>query len=112
MIQAKFLPVLEATQETLAVEKVAQAAVRYDAEVFTGRNHALIMGALYDRFETLPANEEGRLEDGFVTNTGRFITRQEAMALAVSSGQLNARSKAVRGCIDGLESEVLDAAAA
>jgi hypothetical protein len=71
-------------------EKVVAAAIRVNGKVITGPMHALAlvraleMGILDDA--ALNAYYEGDLEslgieEGFVTTTGRFISREEAYEL-------------------------------
>lgn len=64
-----------------APEEVKESALRYQGEVFTGLLHVHAL----DNLETKYPNwqkDGGKVEDGFVTNRGRFIDRDEADKLA------------------------------
>jgi tartrate dehydratase beta subunit/fumarate hydratase class I family protein len=60
-------------------EKIAAAAIRLDGEIFTGRDH---LEAIMQMEETVPDWEtlDIRPEDGFVTNTGRYVEREMGLA--------------------------------
>jgi hypothetical protein len=63
-------------------ETIKSAAVKFaDGEVRTGKNHAEIVG------EIDPEDLRGS-DDGFVTNTGRYVSREEGMKIAKGSGQV------------------------
>ncbi len=63
-------------------ETIVSAAVKYsDGEIRTGKNHASI----------IDSNPDGDLrgsDDGFVTSTGRYVGREEAMTIAKKAGQV------------------------
>mgnify|MGYP005862301831 CR=1 FL=1 len=69
-------------------EKIDQAAIRLGEKIYTGKNHADAIIAMeeddpdWDTSETNP-------EDGFVTNTGRYVDRDEAGRIAKKAGQLS-----------------------
>ena len=70
-----------------AVEKVKIAAVRIGEDVFTGQMHFMAMDEAkrtLSNFDDL----KDTMEQGFVTTTGRFISRDEAGKLADEAGQL------------------------
>jgi len=80
---AEFVDELQPTNEV-----VAAAAIQLeDGTVLTGKNHARIVMENPDAFDGRDLTEFAG-NDGFVTNTGRYIDREEAMQLASSSGQL------------------------
>lgn len=63
-------------------ETVASAAVKLaDGEVVTGKTHGQIAADLGERDLT-------GADDGFVTSTGRYVTREEGMKLAKETGQV------------------------
>ena len=69
-----------------AGEKIVAAAVRTagkSPQIFQGLNHGLATSAAREA----GVARSSRLLDGFVTNTGRFVNRREAMTLARASGQ-------------------------
>ncbi len=69
------------------VENVVCAALEWQGKLFTGATHAL---ALLEFFAEHPDQEDQRwhAREGFLTNRGRFVDRQEAMRLAIDAGQL------------------------
>ncbi len=69
-------------------EKIDAAAIRLGEELFTGRNHT---EAIMNMEESIPdwKTSNIRLEDGFVTNTGRYVKRDEAGQIAKRAGQLS-----------------------
>jgi len=76
-------------------ERIVKAAVRFsDGEVRTGTNHAEIVGAIGDR-------DMRGSDDGFVTSTGRYVSREEAMKIARDNGQTTGKQ-------DGLTAERLE----
>lgn len=66
-----------------APETVSTAAVKLsDGEVVTGKTHGQIVADLGDRDLT-------GADDGFVTSTGRYVTREEGMKIAKASAQMD-----------------------
>jgi hypothetical protein len=65
-------------------DAIKEAAVRGRGKVFTGLFHADAMEKAFD--QGFPHEEY--LEDGFVTNSGEFLTRNEALQRAQDIGQL------------------------
>lgn len=67
-------------------EEIGQAAIRVGDRVFTGRWHGeaadAAMSAGYD-LERIDID----LDEGFITNQGRFLNRQQASELALANGQ-------------------------
>ena len=61
---------------------IVQSAIIKDGIVYTGKRHHNILGA---------AEPFGFLKDGkqgFVTDTGEFVTREEAARIAFDCGQI------------------------
>lgn len=71
-------------------ETIVSAAIKSkDGEVFTGRIHALAMEAAQGAGKEIGAKES---DEGFITSTGRFVSRSEAGQLAKSAGQMEVKS--------------------
>jgi len=66
------------------VERVKEAAIRKDGVVYTGRNHAEIL-----RDKTRPFGFLKCGEQGFATDSGRYVDREEAARVALASGQID-----------------------
>ncbi len=69
------------------VETIKEAAIQHEGKVFTGRNHPTIgiaMVANGDCKRPYPCGDA----QGFVTSTGRFVGREEAMRIALAAGQV------------------------
>jgi hypothetical protein len=68
-------------------EKVKEAAILIEGHIFTGQMHGI---AFNKARATMPNFEQVKdsIEQGFVTTTGRFVSREEAGVLADNSGQL------------------------
>lgn len=64
-------------------EEIAEAAIRYKGQIFTGRKHYMIMQKYYRETGDMIGGEEG-----FVTDTGRFVSRTEAARIAFAAGQI------------------------
>lgn len=63
--------------------RIAAAAVRVSGRTFVGTTH-------YEatlKLECFGSSAEDEREDGFLTDTGRFVNREEAFAIAVENGQ-------------------------
>lgn len=71
---------------------ITQAAIRYNGdEVLTAYRHYKIM---HLQAKLGIKTEFGHnAEDGFVTDTGQFVTRAEAKKIAIKSGQIPADFK-------------------
>lgn len=83
-----FVPELISGQEPEKVEKVAS---RFRGKIYTGEHHALIASDI--RKDTgLKLNMDDPLskevEDGFITSSGRFVSRIEALKIAREAGQV------------------------
>lgn len=85
---------------TPKIEKITAAAIRVNGEIFTGQMHFMA----YEKARlTIPNFEavQSTMEQGFVTTSGRFVSREEAGELADQAGQLEhleevSRAHAVR----------------
>lgn len=81
---AVLLPPPQVSEEVfggVTQERIASPAVRFaDGEVRAGNNHGQIVQ------EISPDDLRGS-EDGFVTESGKFLTREEAMTVARQAGQ-------------------------
>lgn len=81
-------------------ETVKSAALRIPStgEVFEGANHGHAFGDIMDKYPNLDMNNFGKLgiQDGFTTSKGRFISREEAMSLAIRRNQLNENAAKTR----------------
>ena len=65
--------------------RIAAAAVRVGDKIYIGSTH--FEASL--KFINLPGMSEAKTDDGYVTDTGRFLNREEAFWLALTSGQAN-----------------------
>ena len=90
-------------------ERVKVAAIRLNGEkgpVYTGHMHADAVVEAQKEYpgflsEDVPQEEWIPFESGFVTTTGRFVSREEAMEIAKKNNQaVNPKAK-------GLEAEYL-----
>lgn len=69
------------------METIKFAAIFVDGLVFIGKRHHNILLTLH---ECGYENGAAKLEDqGFVTNTGRFVNRTEAAQIALAAGQVD-----------------------
>ncbi len=83
--------------DELQPERVESAAYKMDdGTILTGRNHAEIVSKLQDKGVDLSdGNRAGdTMQDGFITDQGRFITREEAFKIADAADQLKPEQKA------------------
>ena len=83
------IPALQSNQPTTLPELVVCAACR---AVSNGKEHIVLGVRHFDRLmsetiETMGINDLD-FEEGFITNKGRYITRQEAMQLAIANNQI------------------------
>jgi hypothetical protein len=70
------------------VEVVKQAAISFDGQIFTGWMHGEAFSKARSEMPELVARVGDNFIDGYVTSTGRFVTREEAGRLADEAGQL------------------------
>lgn len=75
-------------------EKVVAAALSSGGVIFIGRNHGEAMERLIEERPDLASGLE--IEEGFVTTEGRFVTREEAHAIAEKEGQLKGLTDGAR----------------
>jgi len=68
-------------------EKVKEAAVSVDGQIFTGPMHFIAFDKARAALPNFEETEDSMLQ-GYITSTGRFVSREEAGALALSAGQL------------------------
>lgn len=67
------------------MEQIEKPAIRVQGgRIFTGKDHAEILITIHtEDMKMLNGREEG-----FVTNTGRFVSRREASSVAFKAGQI------------------------
>ncbi len=67
--------------------RIAAAAIIHDGRTWTGRRHHLIIRQIVAELgpEVAPINGE----QGFLTDDGRFVDREEAARIAFESGQMD-----------------------
>lgn len=87
-----------ASKDLLAREKIASPAIKDGEQVYTGKNHEEIRQSMPET-----ANKGADANTGFVTDKGRFVSREEADKLAKANGQFKQEVKAP----DALHSEEL-----
>ncbi|HEY4489064.1 MAG TPA: hypothetical protein VJA87_01125 [Candidatus Paceibacterota bacterium] len=75
------------------VEKITAAAIRCEGVIFSGSTHADAFLALKEKSPEWNWDEH-TLEDGFVTSSGRFVSREEASQIAKNANQLDHLSRA------------------
>lgn len=97
-----FAPIKDAVDVSAAPEKISAAALRSpDGKVFTGLNH----GEAFS--EAAKVGQSGNAtESGFITDSGRFVTREEALKIAGDADQIKRESQLKYK--DGLVAEQTD----
>jgi hypothetical protein len=74
-------------------ETIAQAAIRFEGKVYTlprpARHADLFMANVNKSFGGVLVSGLAGGEQGFTTNTGRFVDRQEAVEIARKAGQIS-----------------------
>lgn len=72
------------------IEKISAAAICCGDQVFTGPTHIAILRKI--TLLDVPAKQRCQMllsgEDGFVTDTGRFVSREEGFKIAKHSNQI------------------------
>ncbi len=63
--------------------KIASAAILENGKVFVGKNHASIVHAIFEE-----THKRVRGKQWFVTEDGKFVTREEAAKIALASKQI------------------------
>lgn len=61
---------------------IKHAAIQHNGKVYTGKRHRDIIANSH------PANDLSKGEQGFVTNTGIFVNREQAAKIAYHAGQI------------------------
>lgn len=74
-------------------ERIVEAAIRQDGEVYRGRSHSDVMKAMIKIAGIIKCNGE----QGFFTSAGRFVDRAEAAAIAIRAGQVDSDKVQRRG---------------
>jgi hypothetical protein len=64
---------------------IKAAAVLHNGEVWTGHRHAEIMRAIWAKHGAVQISQEAQ---GFVTDDGKFVGREEAARIALLAGQI------------------------
>lgn len=67
------------------MERIVKAAVRVGTEVYKGQSH---LQALEDFFQKTNQEVPDNAEDGFLTDTGRFVDFEETLRIGKANGQL------------------------
>ena len=70
-------------------ELVREAAILQDGKIYTGKRHDIIISQIVRKTGKKPVTGE----QGFVTNSGRFVSREEAAQIAFASGQIKKQKK-------------------
>jgi len=65
------------------MERIAGAAIRVVGKIFVGTTHFEATSKYLNLNEVIAHP----LEDGYVTDAGRFVDREEAFSIAVANGQ-------------------------
>ncbi len=65
-------------------EKIAYAAILQNGKIFTGFRHHLIVRDIVKELKIKPVTGE----QGFTTDSGRFVNREEAAIIALREGQI------------------------
>lgn len=79
-------PVKRGASSVEEPERVKSAAIKYKGDTYEGLVHAFAMNEIEDKFgPNIPHKD---LEEGFTTNKGRFISREEAFKLAKDKDQV------------------------
>ncbi len=66
-------------------ERIQAAALRYKGQVFTGPAHSFA----HDKLEKVfPSSNNKEIEQGFITNSGRFVNREDAFKIAQKAKQV------------------------
>ena len=84
-------------RDTAAAETIRSAAIRVNGELFEATHHADAIKAIQEKFNKT-FDEAVDLFDisddyGFVTNTGRFVNRDEANAIVSEAGQFKENAR-------------------
>ena len=66
------------------IERIEVSAVLHEGSVYTGKRHGDAIRAAVEATGKKPVTGK----QGFVTNTGRFVSREEAVKIALAAGQI------------------------
>ena len=70
-------------------ELIKKAAIQFpDGEILTGKGHDEILERDECLDKIFSTQSLGKRSEGFVTNKGRFVSRQEADEIAFKAGQI------------------------
>lgn len=67
-------------------EKIKSAALIHNGETYEDMNHGMALGRIMDKY---PDVNMKSIKDGFTTNRGRFVSREEAFDIANSNKQID-----------------------
>jgi len=73
-------------------EIIFKAAIRKDGVIYTGYRHYLIGHDMLNR-GVCSKPFPGGVDQAFITNFGRWVSREEALEIALRTGQLNIKNK-------------------
>lgn len=68
------------------METIVKAAILHEGVVYEGMRHFQIIRDIVEK--TGVKKVTGRSNQGFITSTGRFVGREEAAKISISSGQI------------------------
>ena len=69
-------------------EKISAAAIKAGDSIFTGTTHFAATELLLSD-DSIPQQAKDSVQYGYVTNAGRFVSREEAFIIAKSGGQVH-----------------------
>ena len=68
-------------------EEIKSTAILYKGEIFTGPTHGHAFGELLKSYPDCKS-EEVMDDDGFITTSGRYVAREEAVKIAQAAKQI------------------------
>lgn len=74
-------------------EMVDKAALQYGGKTYTGMNHGYALQDIMNEHGSSDNIDFKAVKDGFTTNTGRFVSREEAMDIAKAQDQIDQKVK-------------------
>jgi|SRR3989344_6463657 len=82
-------PKVEKRSDGESRERIRCAAIKYKDEYFTGTTHADAWRDMTGKYpETVLSYDDGDRLDGFMTDTDRFVDREEALKIALKANQV------------------------
>ena len=69
------------------VERIVASALKCNGEIFTGMNHGFAYEAFIAHHPEAKNNKQVEFVNGFMTNTGRFVLRPEALEIGERADQ-------------------------